>query len=259
MDKLHLDIAIVDDLQAEIDSFHSILADYAAANQMQLTLHCFHCAEELLKDYRPFAYTAIFIDIYMDRMTGIEAAEKIRAIDSDTLIIFLTVSKGHMSDGFRFHSYDYINKPADRKRLFSVMDDILKRYTVISGSPKLTFSSHRKEHSILYSDIMFVRSQANYLEITDSFGNTYKTRMTFSSIKDKLDEVNHFLQLLRGLLVNMDYITDFDNETCRLKGNISLPINVRNAKKIEQVWHNYMFNKIRREQREHSNIGPFLT
>ena len=83
--------------------------------------------------------------------------------------------------------------------------------------------------------------------------------MTFSSIKDKLDEVNHFLQLLRGLLVNMDYITDFDNETCRLKGNISLPINVRNAKKIEQVWHNYMFNKIRREQREHSNIGPFLT
>ncbi len=37
-----------------------------------------------------------------------------------------------------------------------------------------------------------------------------KTRMTFSSIKDKLKEDYHFLQLLRGVLVNMDYIVDFE-------------------------------------------------
>ena len=46
----------------------------------------------------------------MEGMTGMEATESIRAMDSDTLIVFLTASEEHMPDAFRFHAYDYISK-----------------------------------------------------------------------------------------------------------------------------------------------------
>lgn len=250
MSGFSMNIAIVDDIQTEIDSLSMVLNDYAAMNQFELTLHCFRSAEELLADFQPFAYSVIFMDIYMDGITGMDATEKIRAIDSDTLIIFLTTSEEHMPDAFRFHAYDYIRKPADRERLFAVMDDIMKCHTSISDSPQLIFSSNRRDYSIPYSDIMFVRTEANYLWIMDKSGSTYKTRMTFSSIKTKLGEDNHFLQLLRGVLVNMDFIENLGDGICHLTGDISLPINVRNARKIEQVWQNYVFSRIRREQKD---------
>lgn len=250
MKKLSLNIAIVDDIQTEIDFIQTVLGDYAATNQIELIMHCFHSAEELLAGYHPFAYTVIFMDIYMNGMTGMDATEKLRAVDSDVLIVFLTTSEEHMPYAFRFHAYDYIRKPADRERLFALMDDILKCRTVVSNSPKLTFSSNRMSYSIPYPDIVYVRTEANYLWIMDKCGNTYKTRMTFSYIRERLDGDNHFLQLLRGILVNMDYIENFDDGICHLVGGIRLPINVRNAKKIEQTWQNYVFSRIRSKQKD---------
>ena len=249
MDMSHLNIAIVDDIQAELDNLNNVLNDYAAINQLELTIHFFHSAEEFLASYQPFGFTAIFMDIFMEGLTGMDAVEQIRAVDSDTLIIFLTTSEEHMPDAFRYHAYDYIRKPADKERLFAVMDDILKCRTAVSNSPKLILTSGRRDYSIPYSDIVFVRAEANYLGIMDKTGNIYKTRMTFSSIKEKFGGDNRFLQLLRGILVNMEYIENFDKGTCHLSGDISFPVNVRNAKKIEQIWRNYVFSRIRKKQR----------
>ena len=55
-----MNIAIVDDEQAEIDTLSSVIKEYAAANKAGLSLHTFHSAEELLAGYHPYAYTAIF-------------------------------------------------------------------------------------------------------------------------------------------------------------------------------------------------------
>lgn len=250
-----LNIAVVDDMPTELDTICAVLRDYAAANKLSLTLHRFSNARCLLTDYRPLTYTAVFMDIYMDEMTGMEAAKRLRAVDSDTLIIFLTYSGEHMPDAFRFHAFDYITKPVDKKRIFGVMDDILKRHTTLFDSPVLTFTSSRSQCRLSYAQIAVVRAQANYLAITDLAGNTYKTRMTFSAVKDMLCKDSRFLQLLRGVLVNMDCIVEFDDKTCRLAGDVSLPINVRNARQIEQIWKNYIFSRLRKEQKEHLERG----
>lgn len=255
INQFSLNIAVVDDVPAELDALCAVLQDYAAANGLTLTLHRFLSAQQLLADYRPLAYTAIFMDIYMDNMTGMDAAKRLRTVDSDTLIIFLTYSGEHMPDAFRFHAFDYITKPIEKKRIFGAMDDILKRHTALFDSPALTITCNRTQYRISYAQIAVVRAQANYLAIMDTEGNTYKTRMTFSSVKDVLCKDIRFLQLLRGVLVNMDCIVEFDDKTCRLAGDISLPINVRNARQIEQIWKNYIFNRLRKEQMERFERG----
>ncbi len=45
----------------------------------------FISAEPLLDDYRPLQFTLIFMDIYMNGITGVEAVKKIREIDNETL------------------------------------------------------------------------------------------------------------------------------------------------------------------------------
>ena len=243
-------LALVDDQPELLDKLENILKEYEAIHQISISMSRFSSAEELLETFQPLQYTVVFLDIFMTGMTGIQCAEKIRETDRDTRIIFLTTSSDFMPDAFTFHAYDYILKPVDPDRIFRVMDDILRQTTDISVQ-RLAFSSNRKKYLLPYSDIVFVRTEAaNYLEIVDREGNSYRTRTTFSSIRDQLSQDGRFLRIIRGILVNMDYITGFADNTCQLTIGTQLPINVRNSQSIEQTWRNYIFSNIRSESRD---------
>lgn len=239
-------IAIVDDSPDDLEVLATLLNDYAASKGLESEIAAFPSGEEFLENWRPQQYTVIFLDIYMRGITGIETARAVRQHDPDTLIVFLTSGGDHMPEAFSLHAFDYIIKPADERQIFRVMDDILK-IRVEHEVRQLTFYSSKQDHSLPYGDIVSVITDANYLEITDCRGEVYKTRMTFSAAMELLGQDTRFLRLLRGVMVNMDYIASFGEDTCRMKGGRELPINVRSRKEIEQTWRNYVFRKIRGE------------
>ena len=72
-------------------------------------------------------------------------------------------------------------------------------------------------------------------------------------LKLDLMDIAQILQVLRGVIVNMDYLMDIAGGTCTLKGNIRLPVNIRNASRLERVWTNYTFEKIRKQSREEND------
>ena len=240
-DGITMNAAIVEDTQVSRDLLSEILAKYAAIQGIKLDISAFASGEELLADYRPLQYTVIFFDIFLDGMNGVDAAEKVRETDSDTLIVFITSSGDHMPHAFRFHAFDYIQKPFDNERIYRVMDDILKRVTR-PDPRRLFFTYEKRDYALTFSDIVCVRAEANYVEISDRNGDVYHPRMTFSSASAQLTQDSRFLLLMRGVLANMDYIESISADSCELKDGVTAPINIRNAKKIEQVWKNYRFS-----------------
>lgn len=246
-----MNIAIVDDEKEQIDSLSALIKEYAALVKQDLSIHAFESGEGFIADYHPYAYTAIFMDIYMSGMSGVEAAEEILSKDRNAIIIFLTSSSDHMPEAFSLHVFDYIPKPAVKDRIFKVMDDILLRHTEIISTPKLTFSCDRKDVSIPYPDLVCIRTDArNYLEITDASGNQYLTRLTFSKAAQALKDVPFFLLINRGILVNMDHIVNMDENTCTVSNGLTLPLNVRYRRELQTVWENYELDSIRAERRK---------
>lgn len=246
--RMRMNIALIDDTPSENARMKELLAEYAALSHTELDLHCFTCAEKFLQDYKPFLYTAIFMDIYMEKMSGIQAAELLRRIDSETLLIFLTASPNHMPDAFCFHAYEYITKPVSRERLFHVIDDITKKKT--SQENCLSFSSNWQSYSLPYSEIVAVTSSNHRTDISASSGNTYTTRTNFTALYEQLIQDQRFSLIMRGTLVNMDYIILFKDYSCHLETGICLPVNVKNYAVLEQTWKNYVFAKLRRETLE---------
>lgn len=184
-------------------------------------------------------------------MTGIEAAEKIRQTDSSVILIFLTTSEEHRADAFRCHAYDYLVKPVQKKSLFRTMDDILRLNTAPEAE-QLMFSSQRRSYSIAYADLVFIRTESNetnYLEISECSGSIYRTRMTFSMVKDILSKDRRFLQIQRGVLINLEHLAFIKDTCCVMDNGQSLPISVKKEKEIRQIWQNYMFDNIRRQSR----------
>ncbi len=246
-----MNIAIVDDEREKAEELAALLREYASIGKLEADLRIFDSAEELLESYRPFAYTAIFMDIYMNGIDGVTAAEQILERDRRAIVIFLTSSDEHMPEAFSLHAYDYIAKPAKRERIFKVMDDLLLRLTEANASPKLTFVCEKREFSLAFPDIVCVKTaRHNYLEITEASGEKYLTRLTFSEVQKQLEADPRFLPILRGILVNMDFISRMEKGLCRLKTGEDLPLNIKNAGELTATWQNYRLDSIRASRHE---------
>ena len=240
-----MNIAIVEDIPAEAKLLSDILSEYSQLGGIGIDIDFYCCAEDFLGDYSPMKYTLIFMDIYLDGMTGVDAVKKIRENADAPLIVFLTTSTDHLFEAFRLHVYDYIAKPAEKKRVFDLMNDILRSNTDVCES--LEFKCDRMFMRLKYSDIAYVSASGHIVEIVDTHDEIYKPYTSFSAINDTLSKDKRFLPINRGVLLNMDCIKGFSEGSCVLASGKSFPINVKKRKELEQIWQNYMFAKIRNE------------
>ena len=122
--------------------------------------------------------------------------------------------------------------------------------------PTLRFTAGKTDVSLPYSDLVCLTADRNYLVIHSRQKRQYRARMTLSSVWSQLEQDGRFLQVLRGVIVNMDYITDISDNTCCLQGDLRLPVSVRNRTRIEQLWTDYTFSRIRRESMAEGGMFP---
>lgn len=96
-------------------------------------IHIFNSAEDILeylKNEQETFFDLIFMDIYMEKLTGVDAAREIRKKDKKVKIVFITTSNEFASESYEVRAEDYLIKPYDKTRLENVMDRIFseKKY-----------------------------------------------------------------------------------------------------------------------------------
>ena len=74
---------------------------------------------------------AVFLDIEMPRIKGMELADKIRRLLPEVLLVFVTAYPDYALRAFDVSAIDYLLKPVDRDRLASTVDR-LERQTANS-------------------------------------------------------------------------------------------------------------------------------
>ena len=247
-----MNIAIVDDWKADRERLARILQEYCAVAEVPVRIFHFESGEALTGSYFAYQYDMIFLDIYMgDGMTGIQTARIIREKDPEVLLVFLTTSGEHQAEAIHWHVFDYLNKEEMAEKVPAVLERAFRRQSG-SASGQLSFISGKASVTVPYAELVCLTADRNYLVIHDSRGRQYRTRMTFSSVRETLQKDPRFLSVLRGVIVNMDYLTDISSGCCTLRGGIRLPVSLREKARLEQIWVNYSFAKIRRESLERS-------
>ena len=107
-----LKIAVVEDQQEVRDELCRFIRKYAAENSLQVEAVPIEDGAVIAAHYEP-GWDIIFMDVEMPGMDGFGAAEKIRAVDGDAVLVFVTNMAQYAIKGYEVDALDYVLKPVN--------------------------------------------------------------------------------------------------------------------------------------------------
>ena len=238
-------ICAVDDDRGLLDNLVGMCRDYAKSRSIDLTVDAFTQGPALLEAWEPQVYSLVFVDIYMEPMDGVTLARELRRRQQDLCIVFLTTSGDFMPEAFSVHAFHYIQKPYSREQLFSVLDDARRILPQREGRLDIMCGGHLEHLRI--GEVVSAVSDAHYLQIC-TLGGSYRTRMTLSDFLQAVSEQPSFLQINKGIVINMDYVEAIDGQSCLMENGARYPIKVRDRVALERQIRAHIFGSLRDRQ-----------
>lgn len=237
-------IAIIDDIpecRNEIQScFRHFFSEYYTEEPLCITE--FSSGEEFLAKFCRDTYDLIFIDQYMQRMSGIDTARQIRVQDKLVALVFITTSREHAIDSYQVRAGGYLLKP------FSYDD--FKKTLLLLGMEKLKNARFLclQDEKILLREILWCDVDGHYVQIHTQQRGVIRYRTAFSALTDSLLAYPQFLTCYKGCIVNLDHVERMEELEFLLMSGERILFAKRDRKKIESYYHTYLFQKAREEE-----------
>ncbi len=224
-------ILICDDLPKERLNLSQFLRNYEQAHDMELDLEMAVDGNQMLAMWKPGRWDLIFLDIYMPELDGVEAARRLRKVDSRCEIVFVTNSREHGMEGYELRVMDYVTKPFAQKEVDEVMDWFFRQRA--EKHSELMIRTTDGEKSIRAQDIYYIESSAHNCII-----HTKKERITVRRSIDVLaGELNSaFFRCHKSFLVNFAYVVKTENNVFLLDSGESVPISAVNRSKSKSAF-----------------------
>lgn len=236
-----MNIAIIDDQKEDRIWIAQKLNAYMRKNCLDFSLSEFENAEQFLHGFVSGSFDIIFMDIYMDKINGMDAAIQIRKKDFDCKLIFITASSEYLLEGYSVNACHYLIKPVSDKKFEQAMNfcRIRPRYAV----PYLEVLSKGQSIRLNTAKILYINILHRVVHI-HTMTKAIPVSGSFKSVTNPLLADRRFLLCIQGILVNMDMITDQQDTLFILRNGEQLPINLRNRRSLIRTWQNYVFENM---------------
>lgn len=219
---------------------HAALDSFLAAYNQETTIEEYDSGRALLDALRDTKHgpDLLFLDIFMEGLTGVETARQMREQGYRTQIIFLTNSPDFAEESYDVEASAYLLKPLRLDKLHKTLERIIgpsnrKCVSVRCG--------HAKPERIYTDNITYVESAAYRLRVHLADQRVLETRDKLSSFEERMDD-KRFLRCHQSYLVNMDYIVDDKGEFV-LRDGTHIPIRVRTRKGDIEKYRRYYLSK----------------
>lgn len=232
-----LKIAICEDLPEELNHLMSILEE----SKISLSTSTFTCGEDFLSEYRLHKYDLVFLDIYMDGMTGIETATELRKMDHDITIVFTTSSLDYTLESYRLDALKYIEKPVTLKSVLPVLQlvNMQKEYV-----PKLSVKLKDRVLQVPTPDILFFEQTGARYNIYLADGSSIVAQGKLVALLEELDS-NIFFQCHKSYIVNFSFVKllNKDLQVFEMLNGEMVHIRRDGFWKTKKAYENYLFNQ----------------
>ncbi len=176
---------------------------------------------KVLKSESPLFDVAI-LDIEMPYYNGIEVAQMLRRINPRCLILFLTSHLEMAPDLYEVDAYRFIPKNEMEKRMKRYIPQVCHTHHIL-GARAVILDEGTTPLKVYHNDIIIVEKDKKYSLVKLSNGTVHKVRTTLQELLAKIPS-EIFVQVDRGLAVNIEYIERIGERELTLKGGQVLPV-----------------------------------
>ncbi len=212
-----LTILAVDDEHTQLEDLARLLRSFPAVREVE----CAYGGHDALLKASSQAYDAIFLDVRMPDLDGLELGRVLRRFASPPQLVFVSAHDGAAVDAFELRALDYLRKPVSRRRLEEALERVStaveaaedqrgdandRRPRGASGgeSDMIAVSGARADSAtrlINRSSVLYVQSHGDFVRIVTEDGR-YLLRNTLAEIERRWEPFD-FVRVHRQYVANL--------------------------------------------------------
>ncbi|GAA5032522.1 LytTR family DNA-binding domain-containing protein [Terrabacter aeriphilus] len=177
--------------------------------------------EAALRVLHEEAVDAIFMDVQMPGLSGLDLARVLSRFSTQPPVVFVTAHEEHAVDAFELNVVDYVLKPVRDERLDQAVRRVVRQ---IHGRETAGEASGPADESIVVelagvsrlvarSDVLFVEAQGDYARLHTAT-ESHLVRVPLTTLADQWREAG-FVRIHRSSLVALGHITEWRTEGAR--------------------------------------------
>lgn len=200
--------AICDD---DIHYMNELESYFDNCEAWQIEAEPYESGEALIAAYRDcgYRYDALFIDMEMEGLNGIETAKAIRSIDERVIIIFVTSYEEYAIESFQCSPLRFLTKPLKTEKLDEALGAI--HHLLTQKRETITFHENKSYVRLYCDEIIYCECSRNNMILHTKEG-THQVRMTLTEAEKALTS-GMFCRCHKGFLVNLGYIKKIVGQT----------------------------------------------
>lgn len=226
--------AIVDDDKNDLNLVYNALKEHCDYHHIQFKVDFYNKSSDF--NFNIY-YDAIFLDIDMPDINGIELARKINE-KSYTKIIFITNYNEYINIVFDVRPFHFIKKENIRMEMIKVLTILFKQL----NKERIRLKTKRGMKNVVIDDIYYIK-KSNDLTIIHTKDDEYDIWESIVSLYDTLKPY-HIEKINQSTLINMKYIKQINHQTIILDNDFECKLSVRMKTNFIKIYEDYLLRNI---------------
>ena len=230
-----LHIAICDDEKDFVEHLTGLLLQYSRDTGREIKITAYFDGMELIEKYDT-TIDLIFLDICMKMVNGLHAAERIRQMDENVGIIFLTTLTQYGLEGYKYQATNYIIKPLKYVRLKSEMDKFVRRRQK-DETPSLVIANVTGKYKVSLKSTRYIGTYDRNL----MFHTENENIICYKSMKEveKQLQDKSFVRCHTSYIVNLFYVKGIKKLDIELITGETIPVSQPKRKEFMERLADY--------------------
>ncbi|HXM55566.1 MAG TPA: LytTR family DNA-binding domain-containing protein [Candidatus Dormibacteraeota bacterium] len=235
-----LNVLVVDDEAPARDELTFLLQQQDAVGRVTQATGATSCLELLARG----EFDAVFLDVRMPHLDGLELARLIGQMARPPQVVFVTAYEDHAVEAFGLAATDYLLKPVRPERLGVTLGRLTRararaaaEAAPASASPlgdRIAVSARGRIRLLPAAEVLVAIADGEGVTVRTVDGR-YHVRQTLHELEERLER-HGFLRVHRAYLVNLNHVSGIDsffNGTYLLKlaglPDLTVPVSRRHA------------------------------